>query len=85
MLHKIKLKEQFCDAVYEGRKKFEVRFNDRGYQNGDMIQFIPVAIENDHVIKIDHPIQTNTYKITYILSGNGIKENFVVLSIEEMR
>ena len=85
MLHKIKLKEQFCEAVFLGRKNFEVRFNDRGYQTGDMIQFIPVVIENDHVTKIEHPIETNTYKITYILSGNGIKENFVVLGIEEMR
>jgi hypothetical protein len=31
MVHTIKIKESFADAVYEGRKNFEVRENDRGY------------------------------------------------------
>ena len=85
MLHKIKLKKQFCDAVNEGKKNFEVRFNDRGYQTGDLIQFLPVNIENDFVSYIEHPVQEKTYEITYVLSGNGIKENFVVFGIREMR
>lgn len=85
MLHKIKLKEQFCNAVHDGRKKFEVRFNDRGYQTGDYIQFIPVNTDKELYERIEHPVQQQTYIITYVLSGNGIKENFVVFGIEKTR
>ena len=85
MLHKIKLKEQFCDAVLNGVKKFEIRFNDRGYQPGDYIQFLPISSDRgEFVERIEHPVQEKTYRITYILSGNGLKENFIVFGIEEV-
>lgn len=84
MLHKIKLKEQFCDAVHKGQKNFEVRFNDRAYQTGDYIQFIPVSLKGELLEVFEHPVQAATYVITYIMSGNGIKENFVVLGIKEV-
>lgn len=39
MLHEIKIEKPFADAILDGRKTFEVRFNDRGYQPGDEIIF----------------------------------------------
>ena len=80
MIHKIKLNEEFCDAVLERRKTFEIRYNDRGYQTGDYIQFIPIS----GCCKINHPIEDKTYVITYILNGWGLQEEYVALAIQEV-
>ena len=84
MIHEIKLREEFCDAVYEGRKTFEIRKNDRGYQTGDYVRFIPIS--GDYFQQpIQHPLKDKTYEITYILSGWGIPEGYVVFSIKEVK
>lgn len=80
MIHEIKLDIQFCDAVLRGEKTFEVRRNDRGYQKGDLIKFVPVGI---CFIPVSHPIQDKVYEITYVLSGWGIQEGFCVFAIKE--
>ena len=36
MVHNIKIRESFAEAVMRGDKTFEVRKNDRGYQKGDL-------------------------------------------------
>ena len=79
--HNIKLLESFADAVLSGDKTFEVRENDRGYQKGDRIQFRVVDKIGSH---IPHPIETITYEITYVLSGWGIKDGWVVFGIKEL-
>lgn len=84
MTHEIKLREEFCNAVYEGRKTFEIRKNDRGYQTGDYVRFIPVYGDYSQA-RIPHPLKDKTYEITYILSGWGIPEDYVVFSIKEIK
>lgn len=79
--HKIKLNEHFCDDVFVGNKNFEVRKNDRGYQKGDRVKFISVL---DIGVHFNHPIETTLYEITYVLSGWGIKDEFVVFGIKEV-
>jgi hypothetical protein len=37
MLHELKIWPQYFDAVMTGRKNFEVRKNDRGFQAGDVV------------------------------------------------
>lgn len=76
-IHEIKLKIEFCDDVLNGRKSFEIRHNDRGYQAGDKVKFIPVRER----VNASHPIEQETYLITYVLSGWGIQEDWVVFSI----
>lgn len=84
MIHKIKLNEKFCDAVLEKRKTFEIRKNDRGYQTGDYIQFIP--IEDGCTLRcIEHPLKDKTYEITYMLNGWGLPSDYVVFSIKEVK
>ncbi len=34
--HRLKIQEQYADAVLNGTKTFEIRKNDRGYEVGDM-------------------------------------------------
>lgn len=80
MQHKIKLNISYCAAVFSGEKNFEVRNNDRGYQKGDMISFIPVS-DNKQVM---HPISDKLYTITYVHSGLGLKKNWVILAIKEV-
>lgn len=75
--HNLKLSIEFCDDVLNGKKNFEIRNNDRGYQTGDLIKFIPT---NDK----KHEISNHTYRIKYILSGWGLKNGFVALAIEEV-
>lgn len=76
--HNIKLDIHFCDDVLNGRKNFEVRYNDRGYQAGDLVKFIPV----DGCFHENHDVQKHTYEITYVLSGWGLKEGYVVFGIK---
>ena len=80
-IHVIKLNEEFCDAVFCGDKNFEIRKNDRGYQKSDTIKFIPVS---NIGIEFFHPVGDTLYEITYVLSGWGIKEEYVVFGIKEV-
>ena len=84
--HELKLNLTFCDAVYNGRKPFEIRRNDRGFQTGDHIKFIPfVSGETDREkMYPDHPIKTYEYIITYILNGWGIENGFIVMGIKKL-
>lgn len=36
-IHNLKLNAKYFDDVMYGFKKFEVRFNDRGFQQGDLL------------------------------------------------
>lgn len=74
--HTLKIRDDFYSAIVNGDKTFEVRFNDRGYQKGDLIIFI----KNDPWLNE----RAGTWQITYVLNGWGIKEDFVVLGIKEV-
>ena len=89
--HELKLNIELCDAVYCGRKSFEVRRNDREFQTGDHIKFTPFKSgqviqpgSDQSVLYPDHPIKTQEFIITYIMSGWGIKEGYVVLGIKKL-
>lgn len=89
--HNLKLSIEFCGAVLNGEKTFEVRKNDRGFQTGDLIRFIPTDGTSYHSLDgtvrehAKHEISGHTYKIIYILNGWGIKNGYVVLGIREER
>ena len=79
--HEIKLLETFADAVLDGRKNFEVRENDRGYQRGDTVKFIVVDKAGK---RVEHPLETEEFVITYVLSGWEIKDGYVVFGIRNI-
>ena len=81
MVHNIKLDIGFCDLVNNGIKTFEIRRNDRNYQIGDYIRFNPVGL---FFQEVEHPIKYKTFKITYILSGWGLQDDFCALAIKEV-
>ena len=80
MTHGIKLNIKFCDAVLYGDKNFEIRSNDRGYQKGDYVKFIPY----DGYCATEHPVSEKLYRITYVISGFGLKNGYVVFGIKEV-
>ena len=81
MLHHLKIKEEFADAIVRGEKTFEIRINDRGFQKGDLIEF--VTVQEDLPFPDCHPIHNRTYEITYVMNGWGLKNGYVVFGIRE--
>ena len=81
-IHELKIQEEFADAVYAGDKTFELRYNDRGYQKGDLIKFQAI---DDIKSKTYHPINNLLYEITYVINGWGLKEEYVALAIREVK
>ena len=81
MTHYIKIKESYANAVDEGRKNFEVRLNDRGYNAGDEVVF--TVVNKFDMTDLYHPLTKKKFKITYVHSGLGMQNDYVVFGIKE--
>jgi len=80
-VHRIKLREEYADAVYSGEKTFEIRYNDRGYQKGDEIIF---KVIDGCGISVNHALNHVLFEITYLIHGIhgfGLKEDWCVFAI----
>ncbi len=75
MIHHLKIKDSFFEDIYYGKKRFEVRFNDRDYKIGDIIAFMT---EDGKKYR-----PCDDFEITYIHSGLGLKDGYVVLQLNE--
>lgn len=81
MIHELKTWPKFFNRVVDEGKTFEVRYNDRDYQSGDLL-----------VLKeFDPDTESFTGKaakarITYVLHGGdwGIESGYVVLGIKDI-
>ena len=80
--HHLKILEDFAYAIVMGHKFFEVRKNDRGYQKGDIVKFTCVDNDGNTVFS---PINERVYRITYVLSGYGIENGYVVFGIMQIK
>lgn len=83
MTHKIKIDKPYADAVLSGDKTFEVRYDDRGYQKGDEIEFTVIDSKDVYDSSITHPLNGRIFYITYVLHGWGIKDGWCVFGIKE--
>lgn len=81
MTHEIKITEVFADAVISGRKTFEIRKNDRGYNVGDLIHF---HVVDDYGLSVRHDLNFFLYQISYVLSGWGLQPDYVVFGIQRV-
>lgn len=90
MTHHIKIHEEYADAILRGDKTFEIRYNDRNYQKDDLIVFHTITDFAESPRKCryfsldNHPLNKMIFKITYVLSGWGLKEGWVALAIKEV-
>ena len=76
MLHQLKIKQCYLYHILEGIKTFEIRKNDRDFQVGDTIRFLPIEEENKFVGSL------KDYRINYVLSDfAGLQQNHVCLAI----
>lgn len=79
MVHHIKIREEFFIPITAGKKLFELRKNDRGYQCGDLIRFTVIR-DQDKVVTEDRQL----YEITYVISGWGLKNGYVAFGIRPL-
>lgn len=91
MTHEIKIDPKYLIRIIEEEKMFEVRINDRDYQVGDIIKFLPVEnketnFNSDNKLNVNSIIKMKIpfYKITYIHSGLGMKDGYVIWSIKPL-
>lgn len=83
MTHQLKIRADFADRVLSGEKTFEIRKNDRDFQRGDEIIFQVVWLSGSaYEVCEEHPLDGKAYTITYVLSGWGLKEDYVALGIK---
>lgn len=83
MIHNLKIKECFADAIVAGDKAFEIRRNDdRGFQKGDIVKFSVLDRLGVHRM---HDIDRNEYEITYVMSGYGLEKDWVVFGFRKWR
>lgn len=81
MEHYLKIEKPFADAICDGRKTFELRRNDRGYNAGDTVRFHCV----DKGMEVAHAINSRVYDITYCLNGYELREAYIAFGIKETK
>ena len=75
--HYLDVKRKFADAIYDGRKTFEVRSLRHGIEVGDLLTFEVPGCEG-------HPIEGRFFDVTYELRGWGIEEGHACYAILPM-
>lgn len=83
-VHELKTDAAPFDAVRNGRKRFEIRRDDRGYQVGDIL----VLCRQAPLPTLD-PFEAavELVRVTYILRDGryGLKDGYVAMGIERVR
>jgi len=84
-LHELKIKDQYAYDIVRGAKTFELRKNDRDYQEGYLISFEVVDSCNNSILPQAYVIEGRVYKITYVLKDvpeYGLDKDYCILGIE---
>ena len=81
--HNIKIKQVHLLRILSGQKTFDVRLNDRNYQVGDRVKFLPLDDENYNVYERAKADRRFNYTVTYVQYGYGLQDGYVVLGIEK--
>jgi hypothetical protein len=84
-IHELKIEDCYLENLASGRKKVEIRFNDRDYQVGDILLFKKVK-EIDRICHNKGKVKTTEYRftVTHVHSGLGMQEGYVALSVERI-
>ncbi len=89
-LHELKILHKYLIDVSLGIKTFELRKNDRDYQEGDLIRFIDIREDDTKTSKCQYEplIDENTlYRITYVLKNvekYGLDKDYCILAIKKL-
>ncbi len=78
MIHQLKTKHEYFEAIAQGRKPFEVRYNDRNYHVGDFLALNELSKDE----QLNETGRCMMVEVTYILGGdNFCKEGWVIMGI----
>ena len=83
--HNLKIQERFVKPILENEKRFEIRSNDRCFQKGDLVSF--TVVDNNNIDKetLHHKyneFERMDFEITYVISGWGLKNGYVVFGFK---
>ena len=74
--HDLKIKPEYFTAIADGRKTFEVRYNDRGFHVNDTLRLMEHTGE-------EYTGRVLEAEVTYLLDDkNYCKEGYVVMAIK---
>jgi glyoxylate utilization-related uncharacterized protein len=77
--HELKCLPEYFNEILEGRKKFEVRINDRDFRAGDFLVLREYSAQSE-----EYTGAVVARRVTYILYGGrfGIPEDTCIMSLE---
>ena len=81
MEHELKIKQCFLIHLLEDKKHFEIRKNDRDFQVGDTISFIPLEDDSYDVYK-EYSAPLPHAKIIYVHTGLGMQDGYAALDLK---
>ena len=94
-IHELKIKEKYYKDVALGYKTFELRKNDRDYQEGDLIKFTVVdktpysRLKADQMCEPYYPAaEYALFRITYVLKDvpeYGLDKDYCILGIKQVK
>ncbi len=80
--HELKCWPQYFGPVRDGRKTFEIRKNDRGYQTGDVLLLHEYDPERNTPDSMKYTGNQLLVEVTYILPVRGMPEPWCVMAIK---
>lgn len=86
--HVLKTDPAVFQDVLDGKKTFEIRFNDRGYQVGDLVVLKETKFTGQQMKSGEPLVYTGREiqkRISYFLSGYGLHEGWVILGIQDIK
>lgn len=86
--HVLKTDPAVFQDVLDGKKTFEIRFNDRGYQVGDLVVLKETKFTGQQMKSGEPLIYTGREiqkRISYVLSGYGLHEGWVIFGIQDIK
>lgn len=87
MHHILKTDPDVFQAMEEGLKNFEIRYNDRNYMAGDTLTLKETKYSGEEMKEEDKPLEFTgeelEREVNYVLQGGiyGLKEGWVILSV----
>jgi len=87
MQHRLKTDPKVFDEVAAGLKTFEIRYDDRGYQVGDILELAKTRYTSEEMRNgkpLEYTGQIVTVGVSHIMRGPiyGFKERWVIMSIK---
>lgn len=80
MIHKLKCVQPYFNDIVNGKKKFEVRKDDRGYKVGDRLDLF---VGSHEIVENEFGRLHVHVWVTYLMYGGnfGVQSGYVVLGI----